>query len=75
MKKSNVFWPKQTLETSSNDSGKLYILILSWSNWISSASLTKIYHEGQIVTYPAKLAEIINNFFVNKIDKIRQNIP
>ena len=27
------------------------------------------------MTSPAKLAEILNKFFVNKIEKIRQNIP
>ena len=68
-------WQKQKLENSSNDSGKLWKHVLGWLNWISSASPTKLYHEGQIVTSPAKLAEIMNNFFVNKIDKIRQNIP
>ena len=75
LKKSKVLWQKQKLENSSNDSGKLWKNVLGWLNWISSASPTKLYHEGQIVISPAKLAEIMNNFFVNKIDKIRQNIP
>ena len=48
---------------------------MGWLNWVSSASPNKLHHEGKIVTSPAKLAEIMNNFFVSKIEKIRQNIP
>ena len=75
LKKGKVLWQKQKLENSSNESGKLWKNILGWLNWVSSASPNKLHHEGKIVTSPAKFAEIMNNFFVSKIEKIRQNIP
>ena len=49
--------------------------MLGWLNWCSSASPTKLYHGGQIITSPARLAEIMNNFFVDKVTTIRQGLP
>ena len=49
--------------------------MLGWLNWCSSASPTKLYHGGQIITSPAWLAEIMNNFFVDKVTTIRQGLP
>ena len=68
-------WQKQKLASCNNDPGKLWKNILGWLNWCSSGSPSKLYHAGQIVTSPAKLAEILNNFFVDKIDTIRQGLP
>ena len=68
-------WQKQKLENCNNDPGKLWKNVLGWLNWCSSGSPSKLYHAGQIVTSPAKLAEIMNNFFVDKIATIRQGLP
>ena len=68
-------WQKQKLASCNNEPGKLWKNILGWLNWCSSGSPSKLYHAGQIVTSPAKLAEILNNFFVDKIDTIRQGLP
>ena len=75
LKNDKLKWQKQKLENCKNDSGKLWKNILGWVNWISSGSPTKLYHHGQIVTSPAKLAEIMNNFFVDKVARIQQNLP
>ena len=32
----------------------------------------KLYHDGQIITSQPKLAEIMNNFFLDKVATIRQ---
>ena len=68
-------WQKRKLENCGNDPGKLWKNVLGWLNWCSSASPTKLYHAGQIITSPAKLAVIMNNFFVDKITAIRQGLP
>ena len=75
LRSDKLNWQKNKLESCNNDSGKLWKNILGWLNWCSSASPTKLYHAGQIVTSPARLAEIMNNFFVNKIATIRQGLP
>ena len=49
--------------------------MLGWLNWSSSGSPSKLYHAGQMVTSPPLLAEIMNTYFVNKIDTICQGLP
>ena len=66
---------KKKLENCNNDPGKLWKNILGWLNWCSSGAPSKLYHAGQIVTSPAKLAEIMNNYFVYKIASIQQGLP
>ena len=68
-------WQKNKLETCNNDSGKLWKNIRGWLNWSSSGSPTKLYHAGQIVTSPSKLANIMNQFFIGKIENIRMELP
>ena len=63
------------MESCNNDSGKLWKNILGWLNWCSSGSPSKLYYAGQIVTSPAKLAEILNNFVVDKVTKICHELP
>ena len=75
LREDKLNWQKKKLENCNNDSGKLWKNILGWLNWCSSGSPTKLYHAGQIVTSPARLAEIMNNFFVNKIATICQGLP
>ena len=75
LKNDKYHWQKRKLESCSNDPGQLWKNVLGWLNWCSSASPTKLYHAGQIITSPAKLAEIMNNFFVDKITMIRQDLP
>ena len=60
LKKDKINWQKQKLKSCNNDPGKLWKNILGWLNWFSSGSPSKLYHDGQIVTSPAKLAEIMD---------------
>ena len=75
LRNDKLAWQRQKLETCSMDSGKLWKNVLGWLNWTSSGSPSKLYHEGQVVTSPARLANIMNNFFTGKVDKIRKNLP
>ena len=75
LRNEKLRWQKQKLETCGNDSGKLWKNMLGWLGWCSSGSPSKLYHEGQIVTSPARLADIMNKFFISKVDKIRENLP
>ena len=75
LKNDKIQWQKKKLKNCDNDPGKIWKNILGWLNWSSSGSPSKLYHAGQIVTSPAKLANIMNNFFVDKIARIRQKLP
>ena len=75
LKHDKTQWQKRKLEDCNADPGKLWKNILGWLNWCTSGSPSRLYHAGQIVTSPARLAEIMNNYFVTKIDTIRQGLP
>ena len=75
LKKDKYKWQKSKLNQCGSDPSKLWKNVLGWLNWSSSASPTKLYKDGQLVTSPARLADIMNNFFIDKISKIRQNLP
>ena len=68
-------WQKVKLEQYDNDTGKLWSNVKGLLNWTSVLSPTKLFHEGVIETSPRKLASIMNEFFVNKVITIRQNLP
>ena len=59
LRTEKIKWQKKKLDSCNNDPGKLWKNILGWLNWCSSGSPTKLYHAGQIVTSPARLADII----------------
>ena len=68
-------WQKNKLELCSNDSGKLWSNVKGWLNWSSVSSPTKLFNEGSIETSPRRLATIMNNFYINKVNQIRENLP
>ena len=43
--------------------------------WSSSGAPTKLYSNGNLETSPKRLANIMNNFYINKIRRIRENLP
>ena len=68
-------WQNNKLDHSYNDSGKLWSTIKGWLNWSSLTSPTKLFHEGCIETSPRKMANIMNRFYVDKVEKIREGLP
>ena len=75
MRYDKTKWQKKKLQSCNQDPGKLWKNVLGWLNWSSSGSPSKLYHSGQMITSPPKLAKIMNNYFVNKIDTICQGLP
>ena len=49
--------------------------MLGWLNWSSTSSPTKLLSDGRLVTSPNKLADIQNQYYVNKVRQIRQELP
>ena len=49
--------------------------MLGWLNWCSSSAPTKLFSAGQIITSPSMLANLMNNYFIDKVTTIRQNLP
>ena len=75
LRKDKINWQRQKLIQSDKDPRKLWKNILGWLNWNSAGSPSKLYHAGQIVTSPSRLATIMNTFFLNKITRIQEGLP
>ena len=75
LKSEKENWQKKTLDNCNNDSGKLWKNILGWLKWSSSGAPTKLFNNGTFETSPKRLASIMNNFYIDKIRRIRENLP
>ena len=75
LRKEKLEWQKAKLANSGNrnDSGKLWKNIVGWLGWSSAGSPTKLLSEGNIETSPAKIADIQNQYYINKVSTIRKN--
>ena len=67
-------WEKQKLDQVDNNSGKLWSTVKGWLNWSNATSPTKLFNAGLIETSPQKMATIMNNFYIEKVCKIRDNL-
>ena len=76
-KKEKLAWQQHKLQTceESGDHGKLWKNILGWLSWSSTSSPTQLYQDGVVVTSPAKMAELQNKYYIDKVRSIRQNMP
>ena len=76
-KKEKLTWQQNNLEAceESGDSGKLWKNILGWLNWSSTSSPTKLSHNGRLVSSPSQMAELQNEYYINKVQTIRRDMP
>ena len=68
-------WKKRKLDNCDDNPAKLWKNIKGWLQWSSSGSPTQLFHEGTLENKPSKLAEIMNNYFINKVKNILHKIP
>ena len=75
--REKLAWEKAKLESceEDQDSGKLWKNVLSWLNWSSTCSPTKLLVNGDMLTSPQKMADAQNNYYINKVKDIRKNMP
>ena len=74
LKTEKKSWQKKKLEECNKDSAKLWANVKGWLNWSSSSSPSKLFAEGRIETSPLKIATIMNNFYIDKVQKIREDL-
>ena len=75
--KEKIAWQQGKLDSceESKDTGKLWKNILGWLNWSSASSPTKLLVDGDMVTSPQKMAQVQNEYYINKVREIRRNMP
>ena len=75
LKNEKDSWKKRKLDNCDDNPAKLWKNIKGWLQWSSSGSPTQLFHEGTLENKPSKLAEIMNNYFINKVRNILHKIP
>ena len=68
-------WQKLKLIQCDTGSRKIWSNVKGLLNWAKVLSPSKLFYEGVIVTSPWKLASIMNEFYIQKVIKIRENLP
>ena len=77
LKKEKENWQKQKLSKceSETNTGIIWKNVKSWIGWSTSGSPSQLFSGGQLLRKPSEIAECMNNFFVNKIRQIREDLP
>ena len=75
MKSEKAAWEKQRLDHTQNTSTNLWKSIKRWLNWKSAGPPSQLFSDGVLIKTPEGLATTMNRFFINKVERLRQNIP
>ena len=74
VKEDQVKWQKDKLSSTNNPSD-MWKAAKSMLGWACSGPPTQLYHLGQYVSSPSGLATTMNEFFLEKVKKLRESIP
>jgi hypothetical protein len=74
LKKEKRNWQARRLEncTTSSDTWRT---VKDWLGWTTGGPPTQLVVNGELKTKPKELSKCMNNFFVNKVNGLRSNIP
>ena len=66
---------KRKLHQCGKDSGKIWKSVKNILHWLSNGSPNKLFYEGKLISKSQELATAQNKFFLDKIRKIKENLP
>ena len=75
MRQEKKAWEKMKLDSSKHDPSTLWKSVKTWLNWNNSGPPSQLFHLGRLINSPAGLAGAMNSFFIEKVSRLRQNIP
>ena len=65
----------QKLDSAQHSSSTLWKNVKTWLSWGDSGPPSKLFFNGEMITKPPRIATIMNNFFISKVDTLRARIP
>ena len=68
-------WQRTKLEQCGQNSSDVWKNVKGILNWKTSGSPTQLFHQGSLLTKPQEIADAQNNYFLQKISTIRENLP
>ena len=75
MKHEEKCWKKSKLEECGDNSSKVWRNVKGILQWRSAGSPNQLFYKGKLLSKPQELAEAQNNYFLEKIKEIRNNLP
>ena len=75
LKSEERVWQKTKLNDCENDSKNLWKNVKNILSWKSSGSPNQLFVNGNLVTKPQEVASAQNEYFLEKIQTIRENLP
>ena len=75
MRAEKKSWEKQKLDKANHSPSTLWRNVKSWLSWGDSGPPSKLFHNGIIITKPARLATVMNEFFITKVRELIGRIP
>ena len=68
-------WEENKLDPKENSSTDVWKTVKGWLGWGTSGTPTQLFWEGRLVTSPRGICTTMNKFFIDKIRRLRNNIP
>ena len=75
LKSEEKNWQRFQLSECGKDSSKTWKTVKGILNWQSSGSPNQLFHDGRLWSKPGEIAATQNEFFINKVEQIRENLP
>ena len=75
MRREKKAWEMQKLDSAQHSSSILWKNVKSWLNWGDSGPPSKLFFNGEMITKPPRIATIMNNFFISKVENLKARIP
>ena len=75
MRSEKKAWERNKLDIAKLSSSNMWRNVKSWLSWSNSGPPSKISHNGTIISKPARVATIMNEFFIKKVEKLKDKIP
>ena len=75
LKNEKLIWQERKLKEASTDSRKIWSFAKSWLGWSKGGPPKKLLVGDRLVSKPYEIAQHMNSFFKQKVQKIVENLP
>ena len=75
LKSEKRAWQANKIKTFGSDTSSIWKNIKNWLGWTAGGPPSKLIENGSVFNKPSDIARIMNSFFINKVQNLRQNLP
>ena len=75
LKYEQISWEKARLEECDGNPSQTWKNVKNILNWKTSGSPNQLFYQGRLISKPQELADAQNQYFIEKINKLREDLP